>query len=136
MAKVVTAEAAPYFSADAVDAAHLAEQPSRNVPEAIRLIPGVNLQRTAPAQASPFIRGFTSYWTIGFVDGIHVDSSLFRAGASQYFATVDASSLSRIKVVKGGGSVLFGSDAVGGVISMATKEPLYFENGAPGVRAG
>ena len=112
------------------------EWPPRNLPEAIRLIPGVNLQRTAPAQASPFIRGFTSYRTPGFVDGIRVDSSLFRAGVSQYFATIDALSVSRVEVVKGGGSVLFGSDAVGGVISVATKVPRYFENGAPGVHAG
>lgn len=132
---VVTAEAAPFFSAAAVDEAELEARPPRNVPEAIRLIPGVSLQRTAPAQASPFIRGFTSYRTLGFVDGIRVDSALFRAGASQYFSTVDPLSLSRVEVVKGGGAVLFGSDAVGGVISMATKSPLYRADGAAGVFA-
>lgn len=100
--------------------------------DALRGLPGVLLQRTAPLQASPFIRGFTGYYNVLLIDGIRLNHSAFRAGPNQYWSTVDPWSLDEIEVLRGPHSVLYGSDAVGGTLNAMPRRRHSF---APGVHA-
>ncbi|MDA1014329.1 MAG: TonB-dependent receptor, partial [Planctomycetota bacterium] len=84
---------------------------------------GVLLQRTAIGQASPFIRGLTGQQVLILIDGIRLNNSFFRRGPNQYFNTIDPGLVERIEVVRGQGSVLWGSDAIGGVINIVTRSP-------------
>ena len=93
----------------------------RSVPESLRYTPGIMVQRTAHGQGSPFIRGFTSQRTLFMIDGVRLNNSVFREGPNQYWATVDPYSIDHLEVVKGPGSVLYGSDAVGGTVQAITK---------------
>ncbi|MDP1581094.1 MAG: TonB-dependent receptor [Candidatus Didemnitutus sp.] len=90
----------------------------RTLPEALRELPSVMLQKTAHGQGSPFIRGFTGYRTLLLVDGIRLNNSVFREGPNQYWNTVDAFSIGGLELVKGPGSVLYGSDAIGGTLNV------------------
>jgi hemoglobin/transferrin/lactoferrin receptor protein len=92
----------------------------RTLPEAFSRVPSVMGQKTGHGQGSPFIRGFTGYRTLLMVDGIRVNNSTFRAGPNQYWATVDSYSLDSLEVVNGPGSVLYGSDALGGTVNART----------------
>ncbi len=96
---------------------------SRTLPEALGEIPGVMVQKTSNGQGSPFIRGYTGFRNVLLVDGIRLNNSVFREGANQYWNTVDTHALSRIEVLKGPASVLYGSDAIGGTVNVLSDIP-------------
>lgn len=119
---------APY-SLNIISDDALRDKSVRTPTEALRGIPGVMPQKTSLGQGSPYIRGFTGYHNVYLVDGIRLNNSTFRSGPNQYWNTIDPLSLSRIEVVKGPGSVLYGSDAVGGVLNAITKGPQGYADG-------
>lgn len=102
---------------------------SRSTPEALKESPGVSVQRTGPAQGSPFIRGFTGFRNVMLVDGIRLNNSVFREGPNQYGATVDPFLIDRLELIRGPSSVLYGSDSIGGTVLVFTKEPSSFDAG-------
>ncbi len=128
------ADKVPY-TVDVLDEKQLLELSVTSLPEALRQIPGVLFQQTANGQGSPFIRGFTGFRNLALIDGIRLNNSTFREGPNQYWNLIDSLSLSSIEVVKGQGSVLFGSDSIGGTVNALTKGPVYRQP-APPVSAG
>ena len=100
------------------------------LPDWLRETPGVMVQKTANGQASPYLRGFTGYRTVMLIDGVRLNNSTFRDGPNQYWNTVDPLSIDRLEVVQGPGSVLYGSDAVGGTVNALTESP---PNPGPGL---
>jgi hemoglobin/transferrin/lactoferrin receptor protein len=97
------------------------ERQVRTVPDAMRDLPGVMVQKTAHGQGSPFIRGFTGLRTLFLIDGIRLNNSTFREGPNQYWNTVDPLSAYRLETVKGPTSVLYGSDAIGGTVNAISR---------------
>lgn len=95
----------------------------------LRDVTGIMIQETAFGQGSPYIRGFTEFRNVFLVDGIRLNNSVFREGPNQYWNTVDPFSLERLGVVKGPGSVLYGSDAVGGTVNAISKSPALDQTG-------
>ncbi len=84
---------------------------------------GVLMQSTAAGQASPFIRGLTGQQVLILIDGVRLNNSIFRFGPNQYFNTIDPGMVEQIEVLRGQGSVLWGSDAIGGAINIVTRSP-------------
>jgi hemoglobin/transferrin/lactoferrin receptor protein len=114
----------------------IAEDAPRNLPEALTRLPGVNLQKTANGQGSPFIRGFTGYRTLMLIDGVRYNNSVYRDGPSEYFSLIDSHTIGQIDLINGPGSVLYGSDAIGGTLSLNTRVPSYLqESEAPYLNA-
>jgi outer membrane receptor protein involved in Fe transport len=101
----------------------LEERLPRSAPDALRYEPGVYIQQTAHAQASPYVRGLTGQQVVHLFDGIRMNNGLYRQGPNQYFFSIDARSLSRLDVLRGSASVLYGSDALGGAILATPLEP-------------
>lgn len=95
-------------------------QMSRTLPEALERTPGVMVQKTSNGQGSPYMRGFTGFRTMFLIDGIRLNNSVLRDGPNQYWNTVDPFTVSRMEVIKGPGSVLYGSDAIGGTVALLT----------------
>ncbi len=106
---------------EVLSAEALRERMPRSLPEALRDVPGVMVQKTSNGQGSPFIRGFTGFRTLLLVDGIRINNSVFREGPNQYWSTIDPLTIDRIEVVKGPSSVLYGSDAIGGTVNAFTR---------------
>ncbi|MEK9984370.1 MAG: Plug domain-containing protein, partial [Opitutae bacterium] len=104
---------APYHL-HSVEETELVLRSIRSVPEVFSYIPGVVVQKTAHGQGSPYIRGFTAYNNLFLIDGIRLNNAAFRSGPNQYWNTIDSQSLRALELVKSQGSVLFGSDSVGG----------------------
>ncbi len=123
-------------SADTVSSETLRESQTRTVPEALDMTTGIMVQKTSYGQGSPYIRGFTGFRTLMLVDGIRLNSPVFREGANQYWNTVDSYSLDSLEVLKGPGSTLYGSDAVGGTVQAFTREPEYAPEGGGDVWGG
>jgi hemoglobin/transferrin/lactoferrin receptor protein len=97
----------------------------RTVPEALTGTTGVFIQKTTHGAGSPFLRGLTGNQTLILIDGIRLNNSTFRYGPNQYLNTIDPFTINRIEVFRGGGSVAYGSDALGGTIHLLTN-PLSF----------
>jgi len=88
----------------------------RTVLDRINYGPGVLVQRTAPSQASPFIRGLTGEQTLLLFDGVRLSHAMMRPGPNQYAAMIPAHSLSSIDVILGSSSVVQGSDGLTGAM--------------------
>jgi hemoglobin/transferrin/lactoferrin receptor protein len=93
----------------------------RTLPDALRELAGVMVQKTGHGQGSPYIRGFTGLRTLFLIDGIRLNNSTFREGPNQYWNTVDPFSIYRLELVKGPSLVLYGSDAIGGAVNAINR---------------
>ncbi len=96
----------------------------RSSPEALAAASGVFLQKTNHGGGSPFLRGLTGNQTLLLIDGIRLSNATFRYGPNQYFNTIDVFSLDRIEVLRGNGSVQYGSDALGGTIQAFSHDAV------------
>ena len=113
------------FASSVLNLPAQSENIPRTVPESLNIIPGVFVQKTNHGGGSPFIRGLTGNQTLILIDGIRLNNSTFRYGPNQYLNTIDPFSVNKIEVLRGSGSVQYGSDAMGGVIQIFTKDPGY-----------
>jgi outer membrane cobalamin receptor len=95
----------------------------RTSSESLVMTPGVFVQKTNHGGGSPFLRGLTGNQTLLLVDGIRLSNATMRYGPNQYFNTIDVFSLEKIEVLRGSGSVQYGSDAIGGTIQTFSIEP-------------
>lgn len=77
---------------------------------------GVLIQRTAPSQASPFIRGLTGEQSLLLFDGVRLSHAMMRPGPNQYAAMLPENSLSSVDVILGSSSVVQGSDGLTGAL--------------------
>ncbi|MDH5490334.1 MAG: TonB-dependent receptor [Myxococcales bacterium] len=111
------------LSRSVVTRQQMQERQARSAPEALRFEPGVSIQQTAHAQASPYVRGMTGQRVLHAFDGIRLNHGIYRRGPNQYFFTVDAHTLGRLEVVRGSASTRFGTDALGGAILASPREP-------------
>jgi hemoglobin/transferrin/lactoferrin receptor protein len=119
------AESAAAYSTTTLDENYLSENFRRTLPDALQYTPGVLVQKTANGHGSPFIRGFTGRQNLLMVDGVRLNNSTWRSGPIQYWNTVDPYSIERIELVRSQGSVLYGSDAVGGTLNAFSKSAAY-----------
>ncbi|MEM9072618.1 MAG: TonB-dependent receptor [Myxococcota bacterium] len=107
-----------------VTRAQMDERLPRSAPDALRYEPGVAVQQTAHAQASPYVRGMTGQQVVHLFDGVRMNNGIYRQGPNQYFFTVDQRSIAQLDVLRGASSVRFGSDALGGAILATPLRPL------------
>lgn len=113
------------YSVKSIGKQYLKNINPRTTPEALMGINGIFVQKTNHGGGSPFVRGLTGNQTLLLIDGIRLNNSTFRYGPNQYLNTIDAYSINRIEVVKGTGSVQYGTDALGGVIHIITSDPVF-----------
>ena len=88
----------------------------------------VFVQKSQQGGGSPVIRGFEASRVLLMVDGVRLNNAIYRTGHLQNIITIDNMILDRIDVLYGPSSTLYGSDALGGVISMTTKNPMLSTN--------
>ena len=88
----------------------------------------VMVQKSQQGGGSPVIRGFEANKVLIVVDGVRMNNAIYRGGHLQNVLTLDNSMMKKVEVVFGPGSVIYGSDALGGVISFHTKDPVLSEN--------
>lgn len=84
----------------------------------------VLVQKSQLGGGSPILRGLEANKILLVIDGIRLNNAIFRGGHLQNVLRIDQDILSRAEVLFGNGSVIYGSDALGGVISFTTKDPL------------
>lgn len=83
----------------------------------------VFIQKSQQGGGSPMIRGFATNRLIYTVDGVRMNTAIFRGGNIQNVINLDPFATESTEVLFGPGSVIYGSDAIGGVMSFQTFEP-------------
>ncbi|NNK11909.1 MAG: TonB-dependent receptor, partial [Flavobacteriaceae bacterium] len=83
----------------------------------------VFVQKSQLGGGSPMIRGFATNRLVLSVDGVRMNNAIFRGGNIQNVISVDPFTIKNTEVVFGPGSVIYGSDAIGGVMNFYTLKP-------------
>ena len=85
----------------------------------------VFVQKSQFAGGSPQLRGFGTNRVMIVVDGVRMNNAIFRSGNLQNVISLDGNSLESAEIQFGPGSVIYGSDAIGGVMNFTTKLAKY-----------
>ncbi len=83
----------------------------------------VFIQKSQQGGGSPMIRGFSTNRLLYTIDGVRMNSAIFRAGNIQNVISLDPFAIENTEVFFGPGSIMYGSDAIGGVMSFQTLTP-------------
>ena len=85
----------------------------------------VFIQKSQLGGGSPMIRGFSTNRLLYAVDGVRMNTAIFRSGNLQNVINLDAFAIEGTEVLFGPGSIIYGSDAIGAVMSFQTLSPHF-----------
>jgi len=97
---------------------------SSNSADALGQNADIFIQKSQAGGGSPVIRGFEANKVLLVLDGVRMNNAIYRSGHIQNAITVDNSMLQGIEVIYGPGSLMYGSDALGGVVHFRSKDPV------------
>jgi outer membrane receptor protein involved in Fe transport len=113
-----------------LDNALLKERSPNNVADLFAGVPGLDVEGVGTNQRRPVIRGISGQRVLLLEDGIRLNNSRRRQESGEIPAMVDVAEIDQVEVVRGASSVLYGSDAVGGVVNLVTRKPAFSMTGA------
>ncbi|MDQ3050111.1 MAG: TonB-dependent receptor [Bacteroidota bacterium] len=84
----------------------------------------IMVQKSQAGGGSPIIRGFEANKVLIVMDGVRMNNAIYRGGHLQNVISVDQFGLEKLEIIFGPGSVVYGSDALGGVMHFYTRKPV------------
>jgi len=96
-----------------------------NAASLLREQPGVDVNGVGPNQARPVIRGQRGLRVLFLEDGLRLNNARRQTDFGEITGLVDLDSIATVEVVRGPASVLYGSDAIGGVLNLVTRPPRF-----------
>ncbi|MBI2932663.1 MAG: TonB-dependent receptor [Planctomycetes bacterium] len=111
-------------SFDVIQREDIDRRAPRTLPEALEDTRGVLIRRTALAEETAVIRGFTGPRTLLLIDGIRLNNGTTRDDST--WNTLDLHAVDRFEILRGPSLVAYGADAVGGVVLADAREPSKF----------
>ena len=118
---------------EVVHASTLAFDNLQTSADAMQNTGNVFVQKSQLGGGSPVIRGFETNKVLLVVDGVRMNNAIYRAGHLQNVITLDNACMDRIEIIYGPGSVMYGSDALGGVMHFFTKNPSFSHDGSTAI---
>lgn len=112
------------FRIETISAKEIRISQAQTAADAISKSGNVYVQKSQMGGGSPVVRGFEANKILLVVDGVRMNNAIYRGGHLQNAITIDPAILNRAELIFGPGSLLYGSDALGGVIHFRTKNPL------------
>ncbi|MEO6717553.1 MAG: TonB-dependent receptor [Novosphingobium sp.] len=111
-------------SVTVIDQQEITRRQSVSVVDLLRNVPGVTFTRNGGigATTSVYIRGAESDQTVALIDGVKLNDPS-SPGSGFNFGNLLVGNIARIEIVRGSQSVLWGSQAIGGVVNMITRKP-------------
>ncbi|GAB2828090.1 TonB-dependent receptor [Ferruginibacter profundus] len=94
---------------------YLQQNLSTNIIDAIAKVPGINAVTTGPNVSKPYIRGLGFSRILTLYDGVRQEGQQW---GDEHGIEVDQNSVEKVEVVKGPASLIYGSDALAGVINL------------------
>ena len=114
---------------DVIDLQTIEERQPDNATDLLRAQPGVDVNGVGSNQARPIIRGQRGLRVLFLEDGLRMNNPRRQTDFGEITGLVDVSHLSSVEVVRGPASVLYGSDAIGGVLNLVTRVPSVGSSG-------
>lgn len=105
-----------------IDARKIAFENPQTAADLLQNSGKVFVQKSQLGGGSPMIRGFATNRLLLSVDGVRMNNAIFRGGNIQNVISLDPYAIKKTEVIFGPGSVIYGSDAIGGVMNFYTKE--------------
>lgn len=99
---------------------YLQQNLSTNIIDAISKVPGINAVTTGPNVSKPFIRGLGFNRILTLYDGVRQEGQQW---GDEHGIEVDQNDVDKVEVVKGPASLIYGSDAVAGVVNLLPPNP-------------
>jgi len=99
---------------------YLQQNLSTNIIEAIAKVPGISAVTTGPNVSKPFIRGLGFNRILTLYDGVRQEGQQW---GDEHGIEVDQNTVAKVEVVKGPASLIYGSDAVAGVVNLLPPNP-------------
>ncbi len=98
----------------------LLQNPATNIIEALAKLPGISTLSTGPAISKPVIRGLSYNRVLTINDGVRQEGQQW---GDEHGIEIDEASVTKIEILKGPASLMYGSDAMAGVINIITNVP-------------
>lgn len=108
-----------------INASAIALQNPQTAADLLTISGKVFMQKSQQGGGSPMIRGFATNRLLYSVDGVRMNTAIFRGGNIQNVISLDGFAIDKTEIVFGPGSVMYGSDAIGGVMSFQTLAPRF-----------
>lgn len=96
----------------------------------------VFVQKSQLGGGSPMIRGFAANGVLIVIDGVRMNNAIYRSGNLQNVISLDPASIEKTEVIFGPSSVVYGSDALGGVMDFHTKVAPFANGEYLGISTG
>ncbi len=112
----------PYM-VNVIEEEELKESTGLSAAEILEGTGNILVQKTQGGGGSPILRGFEANKILLVVDGVRLNNTIYRNGHLQNSITIDHAILNRTEVIFGPTSIMYGSDALGGVIHYYTRDP-------------
>jgi len=109
---------------DVIGSRTIARANAQNTGDLLAGTGNVFVQKSQQGGSSPVLRGFEASRILLLIDGVRMNNAIYRSGHLQNVITADQNSLSRLEVMFGPSSTIFGGDALGGIIHLVTKSPV------------
>ena len=110
---------------ESIDASSIAIGNPQTAADLLQQSGKVFVQKSQFGGGSPMIRGFATNRVLLSVDGVRMNNAIFRGGNLQNVISIDPFTVQRTEVLFGPGSVIYGSDAIGGVMHFYTRKPRF-----------
>jgi hemoglobin/transferrin/lactoferrin receptor protein len=85
----------------------------------------IYIQKSQLGGGSPMIRGFATNRVLIVVDGVRMNNAIYREGNIQNIISLDPAVIESTEIIFGPGAIIYGSDAIGGVMDFHTKKALF-----------
>lgn len=107
-------------AATVITGAELNRRPHESVVDFFADLPGLDLTGVGPNQGRPVIRGFSGQRVLLLDDGLRVNNTRRQQDFGELPALIPQTGLDRVEILRGPASVLYGSDAIGGVVNIVS----------------
>ena len=124
--------------ASVITASQIRAMGARNIDQVLETVPGLHLTRSPLYNSMYIFRGVNADFNpqvLMLINGIPI-TNLFQGDRNLVWTGIPVESISRIEVIRGPGSALYGADAFAGVINIVTKTPGEVKQNSAGVRVG
>lgn len=111
------------YQVDVLSPKSIERIPAQTSAEILSKTGNIFVQKSQAGGGSPVIRGFEANKVLLVVDGVRLNNAIYRGGHLQNSITIDNAILDRAEVIYGPTSMIYGSDALGGVVHYMTRDP-------------
>ena len=112
-------------SVSVIKSEEIEERLPDNAVDLFREEPGVDVNGVGPNQARPIIRGQRGLRVLFMENGLRLNNARRQSDFGEISGLIDVNSVETVEVVRGPASVLYGTDAIGGVLNLVSKSPAY-----------